>query len=422
MRRYSVALVLIAWLAAIVGLAVLNAVTPLARAEQPAAPVVERPQQQNTGEWMISEMVFESNYPDGFTFQVKASSAGGEIAQARLNWGSASQREHQTRTIFGIEPELDETTGIYTASWEPTESLMLPPWSVLQYTWEFRDAEGNQFTTEPETVEYTDKTHDWDRQESDAGIVFSLDVPSDTNAMVIDALNIQQSLYEEVWGGLLPYLPRIVLFGDYDTWLEWRTDTDTSESSDIVGQTFDQWGVIVQVLYGFDMELAAHDLAYSTVTHETEHLYQAEFLANRRLYDVPGWFYEGDASFFEVEPSYDYVQAVRDMAANGDLPPLLVGVSDGPRIDGENPREGYDIGYSFLVWLHEIAGGPSYHAQIMQLLGQNVPFITALETATGISSDEIEREWRLWLGASEAAPTLIPTWTPFFPVIATPSH
>jgi hypothetical protein len=170
------------------------------------------------------------------------------------------------------------------------------------------------------------------------------------------------------------------------------------------------------------MELAAHDLAYSTVTHETEHLYQAEFLANRRLYDVPGWFYEGDASFFEVEPSYDYVQAVRDMAANGDLPPLLVGVSDGPRIDGENPREGYDIGYSFLVWLHEIAGGPSYHAQIMQLLGQNVPFITALETATGISSDEIEREWRLWLGASEAAPTLIPTWTPFFPVIATPSH
>jgi hypothetical protein len=422
MRRYSVALVLIAWLAAIVGLAVLNAVTPLARAEQPAAPVVERPQQQNTGEWMISEMVFESNYPDGFTFQVKASSAGGEIAQARLNWGSASQREHQTRTIFGIEPELDETTGIYTALWEPTESLMLPPWSVLQYTWEFRDAEGNQFTTEPETVEYTDKTHDWDRQESDAGIVFSLDVPSDTNAMVIDALNIQQSLYEEVWGGLLPYLPRIVLFGDYDTWLEWRTDTDTSESSDIVGQTFDQWGVIVQVLYGFDMELAAHDLAYSTVTHETEHLYQAEFLANRRLYDVPGWFYEGDASFFEVEPSYDYVQAVRDMAANGDLPPLLVGVSDGPRIDGENPREGYDIGYSFLVWLHEIAGGPSYHAQIMQLLGQNVPFITALETATGISSDEIEREWRLWLGASEAAPTLIPTWTPFFPVIATPSH
>jgi hypothetical protein len=299
---------------------------------------------------------------------------------------------------------------------------MLPPWSVLQYTWEFRDAEGNQFTTEPETVEYTDKTHDWDRQESDAGIVFSLDVPSDTNAMVIDALNIQQSLYEEVWGGLLPYLPRIVLFGDYDTWLEWRTDTDTSESSDIVGQTFDQWGVIVQVLYGFDMELAAHDLAYSTVTHETEHLYQAEFLANRRLYDVPGWFYEGDASFFEIEPSYDYVQAVRDMAANGDLPPLLVGVSDGPRIDGENPREGYDIGYSFLVWLHEIAGGPSYHAQIMQLLGQNVPFITALETATGMSSDEIEREWRLWLGASESAPTLIPTWTPFFPVIATPSH
>ena len=165
-------------------------------------------------------------------------------------------------------------------------------------------------------------------------------------------------------------------------------------------------------MFGRDLDSAYSDLAYGTVVHEVEHLYQNEFLSGRRLYDVPGWFYEGDATFFEVNQSYDYEGRVRDMAALDTLPPLLASVVGGPRIDGDYPRDGYDIGYSFFVWLRTLRGDLSVHREVMASLAENVPFIDALEAATGMTQIEIERAWRQWLGASEAAPTLIPTWTP----------
>ncbi len=228
-----------------------------------------------------------------------------------------------------------------------------------------------------------------------------------------------------MWGQPLPYKPRIVLFGDFDAWLEWRTaDHNTSETSYVVGQTFDAWGVIAQVLLDTgDLDTAYRDLAYGTVVHEIEHLYQAEYLwPQRRLYDIPGWFVEGDASFFELDPSYNYLGRVQDMARSGQLPPLLVGVSDGPRIDGDTPRDGYDIGYSFSIWLVEKNGGLEAYSELMSQLAANVPFFDALESVTGMTTPEIERAWRMWLGASGDAATLVPTWTPAaLPMFATPT-
>ena len=83
-----------------------------------------------------------------------------------------------------------------------------------------------------------------------------------------------------------------------------------------------------------------------------------------------------------------------------------------PSVSGDTPRLGYDIGYSFFEWLRVTSGGLDAHATIMALLGEDVPFFDALEQALGRTTTEIERDWRLWLGASADAPTLVPTWTP----------
>jgi hypothetical protein len=57
----------------------------------------------------------------------------------------------------------------------------------------------------------------------------------------------------------------------------------------------------------------------------------------------------------------------------------------------------------------------------VRLLAADVPFFEALEQATGMRRQDIERSWRLWLGASEYAPTLVPTWTPVPLIIVTPT-
>ncbi|HEX3053308.1 MAG TPA: hypothetical protein VHP83_21800 [Aggregatilineaceae bacterium] len=381
--------------------------------------------QQNSAEWTVEEAAFVSNYPTGFSFTIKVSSSGGEVTRARAIWYSPNLRASQTRAIEAEEAVYDAAAGVWTATWEADTLNMVPPWVEVMYHWELRDEADNRYETEPAIAEYADQTHEWTRSESDGAIVFTLDLPGEVEAVVLSAIDERLPLYQEVWGGVLPRKPRIILFGDYDVWMEWRTVPEYSDTSRIVGQTFDNWNAIVQVLYGQNMEQAIDELAYSTVVHEMEHLYQAEYVAaTRDIYDVPTWFPEGDATFFELHQSYDYLARIQDMARNGELPPLLVGVADAPRTDGDTARDGYDIGYSFFVWMQEQAGDLSWHRKAMQLLAEDVPFFEMLEQVTGMSTAEIEQNWRVWLGASPMAPTLIPTWTPNIPVIATqaPMH
>jgi hypothetical protein len=425
MKRRRVGVAAAVWAAALVALALLNAAMPMARAAESPAVQADAPA-QNSVEWTVNSDTFESVYPDGFVVTLDATSPAGPIERASLIWNRPTQRAGETMSIFRQTGEIDPASGQIIASWQPDDTMMLPPWSQLAYHWELRDSEGNVLKTDPVVVDYADNTRDWQRSESDDAVVYAEGLTGDIESVVLDAMAEQHDKYVAVWGAPLPYKPRIVLFGDFDAWLEWRTaDHNTSETQYVVGQTFDAWGVVAQVLLDEgNLDAAYRDLAYGTVVHEIEHLYQAEYLwPQRRLYDIPGWFVEGDASFFELGPSYDYLGRVQDMARSGQLPPLLVGVSDGPRIDGETPRDGYDIGYSFAVWLAEENGGLEAYNELMAQLADNVPFFDALESVTGMSSvQEIERAWRTWLGASGDAATLVPTWTPAaLPMFATPT-
>lgn len=421
-RTIMTLLVCAAWLLAAAGLEMLNAIAPQAEARAAIpAPAVEQPR-QDAAVWTVGDSTFESNYPGGFSGSIEVSSSAGTVERVRLIWHRTTLRPDQVLNNYAQDAEFNPDTGQWEASWEPSGIQMLPPWVVINFHWEMRDSAGNVYETVSTLAEYADHTRTWTRSESENVVVLASDLPESLEAMILDAMAQQSDQYLAVWGAPLPYKPRVILFGNFDAWKEWRTaDHNVSETSLVVGQTFDEWGAIVQVLYGADLKAAARDLAYSTVVHETEHLYQAEFLANRRRFDIPGWFIEGDASFFELEPSYDYEGRVRqEFAQAGRLPPLLVGLADAPRVDGPFPRDGYDIGYSFFTWLYSLHGDLSAHHDIMALLAEDVPFFDALEQVIGMPTAEIEREWRLWLGASEAAATLIPTWTPFFPVLGTP--
>src|SRR5690606_321319 len=109
------------------------------------------------------------------------------------------------------------------------------------------------YDTEPVTVEYADHTREWERRESEDAIVYAQGLPGEIETIVLDAMREQHDKYVAVWGQPLPYKPRIVLFGDYDAWLEWRTvDHHIGGTDVVVGQTFEQWGVIAQVVFGFD--------------------------------------------------------------------------------------------------------------------------------------------------------------------------
>ncbi|MCI0712514.1 MAG: hypothetical protein L0154_20325 [Chloroflexi bacterium] len=357
-------------------------------------PVVE-----GDAEWTVSDFIYQSNYPEGFTASAKVESSAGEIVNASFVWSLViGQRRN-------IATEYDEETGVATLNWIPDEAT--PPWVAVNYQWVFEDTEGNLYHTQWILgAEYEDNTRQWTRAESEDVIVFVEEgLPDNTDELVLAAMAEGRETYRIAWGELLPYKPRAILFSNRTTWNEWQVGV-TNEN--VIGTTRDDWGATVQVVSGGNVV----DMAYGTTLHEVAHLYQSENIALG-----VDWFNEGNATFFELNQQNDYEQFVRNMAVNGDLPPLLRG--SGPSIRGNSARDGYNIGYTFFKWLVENYGLEAHH-ELMVLMRRGTLRNDAIEQVTGLTIDEVEREWRTWLGATGDAPTPIPTPTFFNPLLRTP--
>lgn len=342
--------------------------------------------------WTATDLTFESRYPDGFAFTARITSSAGPIVRGRVIWS------HVPGTQRSRPVEIDPVTGQLSAAWNVGVGDAVPPWVGITYYWDVGDAQGNSFQTAPQYAEYEDASREWLRTESDDIIVFSTGLPPEVNALAVAAMAEQRETFRAAWGDLLPYKPRAILFGSRTAWNEWQVGV---QNSSVIGLTSDDWGGTAQVVaYGNHT-----DLAYGTVLHEVAHLYQAEF-----TFMVAGtWVVEGNATFFERNQMYDYEATVRSLAVSGRLPVLLQGT--GPGVSGRTARRGYDVGYTFFKWLTDTYGLEAHRAFI-ELLGQGVGRNQALEAVTGLAADEIESRWRVWLGASAVAPTLIPTPTP----------
>ncbi len=116
---------------------------PLARQNDPAG-------------WTVGAPTVESIYPAGMIFRLRAESSGGPIVRARLVWYRPVLRPGAIRRVQVEEARIDAGTGELVAVWQPDGLIMLPPWSVVAYHWELRDAAGSDFETGPQTAEYAD--------------------------------------------------------------------------------------------------------------------------------------------------------------------------------------------------------------------------------------------------------------------------
>ena len=397
---------------AALGLVTLVALTPLAAAQE-SVPVQDAPGQQDVAEWTVGLNEFVSDYPVGFTFNLEVSSTAGDIERARVEYRHREDNpspgpEEFTRLEGAIDPER----GVISAVWTPSVQEELPPWIEVWYRWRLRDSAGNEYVTDFAVAEYADNTREWERIENDDMLIFTTGLPEETAEVVLSVFESQRQKYLDHWGQALPFVPRVVLFPDLEVYQEWQAAGGyTAQGIVSVGLSNYAWGGTWQVFYGFVLE----DLA-DVVLHEIEHLYQREFLNDRRIYP-PGWWYEGDATFFELDIDYTAMANVQDWVSDGDLPVMLDGL--GPSIIGQDSLQGYYFGYSFFKWLDQ-AYGVEVIRDWKELLAQDMDLTEALEAVTGRDAVELESQWRVWLGAPAEVPTLIPTWTPMFPVIASP--
>ncbi len=362
-------------------------------------------------EWTVNNSRFISNYPDGFTFMGNATSTGGNLVSVSVIYSSVGKADSETRQRGEVNPETGELRVVV----EGTNADGIPPWVPINYQWRITDEAGTVYFSEWILgAEYTDTSRQWTRLETDDALVFIQEgLPTDIADVMFQKLDETRDQYIAAFGEPLSYAPRIMLFADQEAFQEWRSFEVGAGGTIVVGQAFGDRGAIVQFLFRNE---SATDLA-NTVVHEVTHLYQFDKYEFRAL----GWWIEGEATYFEFSQSYDYARRVRNFAVADQLPRLFVDFGPQPNSAGpdERGRWGYDVGFTFYAFMVERYGYEAIN-ELVQLLAEpetlagfavSDHFIASLETVTGLSIETLEQQWRLWLGAPELFPTLIPTPT-----------
>jgi hypothetical protein len=372
--------------------------------------------------WTVNNSTFQSNYPDGFEFEAIASSSAGELVSASIFFSHNPDWKEDRRMRGEVNPQ----TGHIFVTVAGRDADLIPPWVEVNYRWRLSDSAGTVYWSDWYTgSEYEDNTHIWHQDESEDVLIFWEDgFPQSGVDLSFAAMSEARQRYIDGFGRVLSYKPRMILFANRDTFTEWRNYEYGAGGTVVVGQASASWGAFIQVIHNNNLR----GLAYGTVIHEIAHLYQFD------LYELrgPRWWIEGNATYFELEHSYDFEARVRRAAANGQLPRLFEG--GGPDPSGGGPdglgRWGYDVGYTFNKWLIDNYGWET-HLTLVQQLGepdtiashlQDEFFEDVLTDVLALSAEDIESRWRVWLGASADVPTLIPTPTIFmnFPATVTP--
>jgi len=357
--------------------------------------------------WTVGDLQYTGEFPNGFRFEIAASSDQGAITSARVVWVHAPG----TNTRRSARAQLDAATGHWVAIWEPGTN-QVPPWVLVRYHWELADDQGNRYIG-PEIDEvYADVANadQWGHLESEDVVVYWIGLPESYGQQTIEAMADRREFYRQAWGGLLPYRPRVILYGwtARDQYQLLFNRPVFVGSSYVAGTTSGDWGGTVQLA---GPGSSAQDTAYGTVLHEVAHLYQNQFA---RV--TADWFIEGDAEFFSLSRATNYREWGRDRLLSGDPLSFAAGFST----DGTNFRDGYWLSTTVWDYLVETYGLDA-HREVWDLIAANVPRFEAIERVTGVSIQQFEQGWRAWMGVDTPPPTVVPSPTPRFDIFSLPT-
>jgi tetratricopeptide (TPR) repeat protein len=159
--------------------------------------------------------------------------------------------------------------------------------------------------------------------------------------------------------------------------------------------------------YYITLNTQAGERAYSTIYHEYVHL-----LVGNTLAEVPVWFSEGLAEFYETYEMYGEREATLGKVNEGHvytlrerfipLPELLAVDHTSPMYN-EGDRRGIFYAESWALVHYLMLGNPARHGQLatyLQLHADGKPPAEAVRTAFGVETGALEKELRSYVNQS----------------------
>lgn len=332
----------------------------------------------------VTDQSTEAEFRDHLTFYLSAESKT-EIVEADLLYKikgqiatSRNQADFTPGTSIDAEFVINQT--------EPGNYF--PPGTELQYWWKLVDAEGNELTTDRETLLYLDDRYDWQTLENDRLALYWYEGSDNFGQKLFDRANEALDTLENDLGVNLEEPIKIFIYANQNDFLnayfygsqEWAG-----------GAAFDEYGVVMMAV-----DPRQPDWGTIVTTHEMTHLVIHRATDNYLTGDLtlPRWLDEGIAVYTsgEIYTRSDFDQALGKAIENDQLLTLRT-LSSPFSSDTDEAILSYAQSgavVKFIIDTH----GPEAMSKLLNALSEGSLYDEALQQALGLDTDGLDNAFR----------------------------
>ena len=266
---------------------------------------------QTAGIEVLSSSV-TSEFPLGIRFRLEARSEGQieEIA-VRFRVGEQTRGEYNYLELEQSGQLVDSELLFRTN----TGARYIPPGTIIRYSFELTDTEGNQFETEQEVFIYEDVRFEWS-EISEGAVTVAYHGPVLRRAeAILDAIIETNSVMGPILGANLDEPIRVTVYNNVREMLEALPPGSTTIRRELIteGQAFVNIGTLLVLGSGNGVR----GTAGQEVTHILTHRAGDSVFRN-----VPQWLDEGLSELGNPEPGISYDIALQFALANDRLLPI----------------------------------------------------------------------------------------------------
>lgn len=333
----------------------------------------------------VTNQAWTSQFRDHLTFTISAESSA-EIVEANLLYRVVGQLA-TSRNKADFTPGNTITAEFTIDQNDP--SNYFPPGAEVEYWWKLVDADGNELTTERETIIYLDERFDWQTLENERLTLYWYEGSDSFGQALFERANEALDTLETDIGITLEEPIKIFIYANHQDLLSALSTTSQEWTGGVAYTTF---GVVV-----IGVNPSQLDWGLGAMTHEMTHLVIHQATDNP-FSGLPRWLDEGIAVYNENQEELDQdFKPVFDRAvANNELMTLRTLSSPFPA-DPLQANLAYGQSGAVVKFIVDTYG-PDKMAELLSIFAEGALYDEALEQALGVDTDELDNAFRAHLG------------------------
>lgn len=354
----------------------------------------------------VAEFSMTSEFPEGFRAKIAAQGEY-DIKQIalRMRIGQRTRGVYEYmgdeggEVIGGRGRTLDLTPGRSVRAevfWRTNSTPnYIPPGTIITYTFEIDDVEGNRLVTEPEEFVYVDVRYEW-KEITDGLVTVAYHGPVEKRARdVLATAKRTIDLISPIYGAVHEDPVRVTMYNNAAELVDAYPPRYGAIGHGVIvdGQAHNHEGLVMVEAGGRD--------ALGVTSHEITHIIIHRATFNPTAQNMPSWLSEGLAEFGNLHATIGYDLALEFAVQNDRVLPIMF--MRGQPSKGEDIIIFYGQARSIIRWLVR-SFGPDKMTEFLSYIKRGDSLDEAFTNAYGGDRVAITNLWRETIGAMEYVP------------------